>query len=486
MKFFKRNIKFITLLALVPFLNSCFDDQLEGINTDPLAATEADPATLLPFVQISLANTRTSELGIRAADIPEYYGQGFSGAAIGSPSPNQVGNTFVNRFESVLGNLEVIRLQSEQAGEANDAVRAVAMIMQQMTFLELTLIFEDIPYSQALNASEFPTPIFDSQEDVLNGIVDALEDAKAVIDNIAVDQVPVNGDLYYGGDVTLWRKFATSLQIRTLMILRNRDTSRDGTLVSLLDEDLIDVNTEIPQVVYVDAPANDNPYRQVIDDFFSGSNFDSETWSPRNTMVDPMNAMNDPRRDIWFTQTTAGEYVGLATRGFPASNTTTSMLSDDNVLRGDLPDIMFTPTEIDLYEAELTLLNVLPGGAAAAQTAFERGVSLNLEQWSAQLGGALSSTDITNFIQNDLPDLTTLSNQEALEAVYFQQWVDGFLRVIEGWTHVRRTGFPVIDTPPGTTLSGYTRRFFYPVAEENANPNTPASKSLDVPHWFEN
>ena len=477
------------LATCLIFTYTACDEALD-INTDPLASSSAAANVVLPGVLVDISNTRTSELNNRMLDVPQQLGQCFSGAAIGGPSSNQVGNSWVTRYTSQLGNLLLLEQDALEQGPTSYNVAAVSIIMQAFVYHELTLIFEDVPFSEALDPDNFPAPSFDSQEDVLRGIVTRLDEAKNLI-----TQIPADGtidlsiaDFYFNGDMDGWNRFATSLQIRALMLLRNRDNSVDTQLATLFGEPYISANSQSVLFPYSNSPANENPLKQVMDDFFGGSNEAQFVFGPTDVVTDMMNLRNDPRRQMWFTLDTEGGYDGVASRGFPNTDGSESLLRDDNVVRGDLPDIIFTPAEITLYRAEMMADGGLPGGLAAADTEYRAGARLAVEFWNTLPGAAVtvSSADIDTYIAG-LPDLTGLTATQALEAIYEQQYLETYLRSVEAWTMVRRTGYPALDAPPASPLTTILKRFFIPVDELATNPSAPASsKPLDDPMWFEN
>ena len=484
-----KNISKWTFTTCLMFSFTACDEVLD-INTDPLASSSAAANVVLPGVLVDISNTRTSELNNRMLDVPQQIGQSFSGAAVGGPSSNQVGNSWVTRYTTQLGNLLLLEQDALEQGPTSYNVAAISIIMSAYAYHELTLIFEDIPFAEALDPENFPAPNFDTQEEVLRGIVVRLEEAKNLI-----PQIPATGnvdlstaDFYFNGDMEGWNRFATSLQIRTLMLLRSRDGSVDTQLNTLFNDPYIDTNNWSVLFPYSNAPANENPIKQIVDDFFGGSNAAQFVFGPTDVVTDMMNLRNDPRREMWFTLDTEGEYDGVAGRGFPNTNGSESLLRDDNIVRGDLPDILFTPAEITLYRAEMMVDGGITGGLAAADAEYRAGARQAVEFWNTIPGAVVTVTaaEIDTYIAG-LPDLTTLTTQQALDAIYEQQYLETYLRSVEAWTMVRRTGFPDLDAPPASPLTTILKRFFIPIDELSTNPNAPAtSKPLDEAMWFEN
>ena len=216
-------IKLLTLTLVLSFITQSCEDSLD-INRNPLAATTADPNVLLPFILAQYSNRHITELGTRMMDVPQHFTACFNSPRNGATTIFLTGNTWNMMYIQVLGNLLLIEQDAIEAGLSNNNVAAIANIIKANTFFELSMIWEDIPFSQATNAVDNPTPEFDKQEVVLNGVLDILDQATALIDAIpseGIFDVSV-GDLIYGGNMDNWRRYANSLKLRVLMILKKQ------------------------------------------------------------------------------------------------------------------------------------------------------------------------------------------------------------------------------------------------------------------------
>jgi hypothetical protein len=71
-----------------------------------------------------------------------------------------------------------------------------------------------------------------------------------------------------------------------------------------------------------------------------------------------------------------------------------------------------------------------------------------------------------------------------------QQYLDLFMRPVEGWVQQRRSGpegseTPLMTPPTGAPVNRLIRRLLYRSEEINSNPNTPAGLQLDTKMWFD-
>ncbi|UZR93383.1 SusD/RagB family nutrient-binding outer membrane lipoprotein [Chondrinema litorale] len=478
-----KNIKIYILSFLILFVSFACDETLD-INEDPLAATSADPNAVLPFVIVQYSARKTTELGTRTMDVPQHLSSCFNSPASGPTTSFLTGNTWGMYYTQVLGNLELVEADAREAGETSNNVTAIAVILKALAYYELACIWEDIPFSQAINGSEFQTPEFDTQENVFNGVVAMLDDAMSLIDAIPAEGVfsVSTGDMIYEGDMSLWRKFANSLKIRVLMLIRNQDTSVDSQLVAALSQPYISSNAEVAMLEYNGQSGQENAWFQLVTAFFGPDNESTGTHVPGEIFYNILKDNADPRYDLFIYDP---DDVGPAPQGEGAGSFGAYAALTNNVIRGDLPDIWFLPAEITFYRAELALKGVTSDDA---QEMYEMGVSQILEFWGGVVPGAvmtLSATEITDYIAT-LPDLSSLSNDDALTAIYEQQYLETFLRPIVAWNHIRRTKTPLVPPPPGAAISTHLKRFTYPPDEIGANPNTPIDKDTDIAVWFEN
>lgn len=473
------------MVAALLFSTAC-DDQLD-INEDPLAATQVDPNLLMPEVLVNLSNIRESELDARIGSIVQYY-EGVFGV-FNSMSLADLSNTFLmgnvwaNIYTNGLKNLALIeRTALENEPGTSDNVIAQARLMKAFCFWQLTMLWEDVPY---LQAADFTTalPEYDSQETILRGLIGDINDAVALIDDDS--QAIENGDLLYGGDMDLWRRFGNSLKLKILMDIANVDPgSVSGEIASTINAPLIEELGQEASLKYLDSPGNFNPFWNILERFAGG---DNPTWYiasevPFNILQD----MNDPRLSAFYEEGDRPEVKGTGDFGVPATpgsfgTSDTNSIVSLVVIRPDRPDRYLIASETLLLKAEAVQRGFGEGDADAL---YRQGISASIDFFDGT-AAEISEDDEEAFLAT-LPDLGTLSEQEALDAIALQLYFANFERMPDGWEQWRRTKIPALDAPSNSQVTGVTRRFFYPPDEVGANPNAPDSQPLDNPMWYEN
>ncbi|MDC6352634.1 SusD/RagB family nutrient-binding outer membrane lipoprotein [Zeaxanthinibacter sp. PT1] len=471
-----KRLKYILLSFVLAFgaLSSC-DEKLD-INTDPLAATSADPNAVLPFVFVQYSSRKVTELGTRIPDVSQYISDTFNSPKNGNTSIFLTGNTWGMMYNQILGNLSLVKADAEAAGPTSNNVNAIATILSAHIFYELTSLWEEIPFTQALNGQEFPSPEFDEQEVVLNGIVDMYDEAIALIDSRPAEgnfAITANSDMFYGGDMASWRILANSLKLRALMMLRSGGANVDAQINATLNQPLMESNGQAAFLEYSGQPGAQNGMLTIITAFFGPDNESQNVFGPGDPIDEILRGSGDPRYDLWVAR---NDLPAPGIDQFP--DPSTSVLSN-NIIRATLPDMLMLPSEIDLYKAELALDGFAAAGSADEN--YRNGVRNNIKWWGQDIPGVIatvSDAEIDAYVASLAPPTAN--------DVFEQQFLASFLMPVRAWNEVRRNQFPVLATPPASTISTILKRFNYPPDEVGSNPNTPANKNTDVPMWFEN
>jgi len=485
--------------ALFLVLTSC-DDFLD-INTDPNAATSVSPDLLFPTVLANVAANRAIEIMPSNAFFVNIWAPNGSAGVFINPdryiiSPFSTGNTWSNWYGTSLRNLTLMVEAAESNEPARPNVAAQAKIMQAYLFFSLTMMWEDIPFTQSQDPEEFPEPEFDDQETVLRGVITMLDEAIAQVQQ--GEAAVGDGDLIYGGDMDKWVRFANSLKLRTFMFLRNQDPTVDTQISDLLSNaPLIRSNADAAAIPFFDNNDNANnlwTLNNLFGGFTNAGNGNIFVYAGE-TLVDIMNELEDPRRETYFAFRTdddgetfvEADYVGQ-TAGVSGFGGPTNAVSQ-NIIRRDWPNRMLTASEVLFYEAEfLATTGDLPG----AHDAYVEGVRASLDFLApytvldsrAGESDGISEAEKVNYVVNLLASFS--SENQALEAIHTQQYIEVLDRAPENWSHWKRTKFPTLNVAQNADLGDIIRRFPYPPSEISSNPNTPQDPILDTPMWFEN
>lgn len=485
----KRFPVYALLAALVLTVTACND--FLDINDDPNNATPSDVATEPGLVFLnattSLSSTKMIEI-IEQNSHAQTWSSGGTSVFIQPEryriSPFTTGNTWNTTYTDAAQNLQEVINASEDIDPAQVSfspqnVIAQASILQAYSYFFATVQWGEVPFSEANQAGEFPNPNPEPQEDVLRGVIDQIDTA---IDGIELGEGAIEDrDVFYGGNMDNWIRFGNTIKLRAYFLLDSGGADVSSEITSLLNNGpLIRENNQNALFPYSDAQGNENNFFQLSQDFSGGVN---AWYYCSDVLVNTMSDLDDPRLSTYCAPNIDGDFVGVrvgetGSGRFGPDNPQESFVSD-NIHRPAYPLRYATAAEVWLKEAEWEYRQ---GNDAAAQDAFERGVEASMAFFDEK-PGAIPDSDQQAYL-NSLPDLQSLSDADALEAIQTHQWLDLFERHPENWTHWRRTKTPDLQLPVQATLGKIIRRYQYPPDPLASNPNI-SQQQMGEDMWFE-
>jgi hypothetical protein len=268
-----------------------------------------------------------------------------------------------------------------------------------------------------------------------------------------------NADLYYGGDVSLWKKFANSLKLKLGLFLADVDAGLSKSTVEAAAAGIISDASENCQMIYLAESPNTNPiYEDLV---LSGR----KDFVPANTIVDIMNGLNDPRLDKYFTPLN-GVYVG-GVYGLGNSYSDFSHIAS-SILQPQYPSVLFDNVEMKFYLAEAAARGYSVGDAA---TLYNEAVTASIMAW----GG--TQDEATTYLANNPYDAANWKN-----SIGTQAWIAFYVRGFAGYTSWRRLDAPTLNiSPDAQTANGeIPKRFTYPIKEQTLNKTNYADASSAI------
>jgi Starch-binding associating with outer membrane len=460
------------LLALTA--GGCFEDGI--LNVDPNRSTTAEPALLFAGAEVKFSLLRVAELTWPVALMNQMWASGAAwGLAQAQYDQTRIRSAWGSIYVDVLKNLKLATAEANARTPKPNNTIAQLMIYQAFVFSQTTYLWGDIPFTEAATG-QVDLPKFDSQQDVLNGCIKMLDDAMALMDATSARVVAPN-DLYYGGDMAKWRKFANSLKFRILMTMVDADPAKAAAIGAMASQPMIAARADEAKFPYFDTPGRQNPRFSFTQIFRGGVQQD---WYASNVMFNEMVPFNDPRLSVYYQPgpgASPGEFLSLAG---VEPRTPKSSLVHLNLLRANLPEVSFSLSEQMLLEAEAIARGFWQGGLAVADTRYRAGVRESMDVFGVPV--AASQTYIAA-----LPALTAANFRREMNR---QQWLDLFMRPLEAWVQWRRSGplgqeYPAMSVPAGALAPNLVRRLAYRSEEIASNPNTPAGIQIDRPLWFD-
>lgn len=471
-------IKYAFLLVLTMFsLNAC-DSELVDINVDPLSATSIPPDLLFPEVIVNFSSVRTIEFAGWNMHAQQWCGSGGTWRArsrytLGVPSLN---NGWSGWYATGLKNLSLVELLVETDNPQNQYIIGQSKILEGFIYSNLTQVWGEVPFTEAVNPALYPFPMYDSQETVMEGIITLMDEGVAILEQDLDSDIITDSDLIFKGDKEAWIRWANSIKLKMLMFLANKkDVS--SRLQGLVNSPLIFTKNQEAKLAYSTTIGNENQRWRFIQRFWNGN---INLWFAGKPLVDLMNNLNDPRLATYFDLNRNNVYEGKVQGQNGFANI--SKINVNNILP-DSPDRFSTASETYFLLADAAANGYISGGLAQANTWFIQGVQLALDFFDGSLG-EISQIDKDTYMAS-LPDLTTLTTVEALDFINDQHYISLFGNGLEAWNLWKRTKSVDFDVPANSGAVDVIRRYTYPTNEAGSNPNTPEGVTIETPMWFE-
>ena len=530
----KKIFQYITIVFTCLVLLPACSDFLD-INEDPNNPTEARLNQLLPTVCVDVAGGMGSATGGLGNFTSMYVSHtvqrgtsqndyAFKGDDFGVQTPWDI---FYSRALTDIR--EMISLGETQE---NWAYVGVAKILKAYTFSIIVDMWGDVPFTEANLGAVSPFPNYDNDADIYPQLIAMLDEGIGHLSQPSA-LVPSTDDLFYGGDLDKWEKFANTLKLKMYTQMRLvQDVSSEVN--ALLGGDLIEVGEDFElQYGTGSAPTTRNPgYAQ---EYAPGAAFNYinpyffEVMSGLNTFGagNIYEGLTDPRVPYYFyNQMPAGAGDGDAenpcsycpsrsntaflsiwqfsynidpNEGFDQSSSQTVMglypiggkfddgqggIANFNG-QADTPQRLLTYYARKYLEAELALEGVISGDARsilidAIQASFDK-----VNEVASKAGApAIDQADIDAYITNVMTRYDDADDAGKLEHIMTQKWIATFGYGIDAYTDYRRTGYPTLHDGNADDLNFTSRTREYPLSfpwktnDLSINPNAPAQKAV--------
>lgn len=495
----KFNSILIMLLTVLTF--SCTKKVLD-INTNPNAPTAStlNAAVIIPGALTAsgeLYNNPTLRYGNEHFQFAGIWMGHFTYSgnyAIGVPDLDyKITNTFDGGlFDNIYiqnSNYNVA-VQSAQAS-GDKFSEGIARLMKAYNFETLVDLYNNVPYSQALQGTNIITPVYDDAKTVYESINKEMDSAIArfTYANNAGLTLPTTVDVMFGGDPSKWLALANTMKLR-LLLQQSARADRQSYIA-----------TEVAKISagpFLTTDALINPGYQSVygkwsplynSNYNSSGSFNQDYFVAAQYPITFLQNNNDPRLASFFNpaSTPGGTYKGNIFGAVGIPNSQISSIghgTPNSVIVGYTQGSVFMyAAESYFLQAEAALKGYISGNA---QTLYQQGVTASFAYFG--LSAAQASTYYsqagnanTNWAVN-----TTPTSQLAL--IIRQKWVaEIWGNELIPYNDYRRLGLPA-DIPlsqNSSSAGAVPNRLLYPQTEQNANgKNVPAALSTDKIWWM--
>ncbi|WP_431243096.1 SusD/RagB family nutrient-binding outer membrane lipoprotein [Flavobacterium sp. P21] len=349
--------KIIAILAVGLSMTACVN---EDANTDPNSAYSTVPGSLITYAQKELSDyTNTPSVNENNFRLTMQYWQEttyVNESNYDFTNRNVSNQIYSDNYVNVLNNLgkakTIISAYEPTADElatwpANKKTQlAIIDILQVYTFQLLVDTFGNIPYTQAANLAQYPLPAYDDGATIYADLITRINADITALSSGTANSFPTfaDGDKIYGGDPASWKTFANSLKLKLAIgIADSNPTLAQTTALAAIAGGVMTSPASNAHFPYLPASPNYNPLYENLEasgreDFVGGK-----------TLVDYMNASNDPRRPGYFT-TVGGQYIGLPIG--EGGEFAEYSHAGDYAYTPDTPGNIITATEVAFYVAE--------------------------------------------------------------------------------------------------------------------------------------
>ena len=375
----------------------------------------------------------------------------------------------------------------ERFTEGSGHYYALAKIMRVHIMQIIASMQGPLPYTQ-VQSGQYSVR-YDNEETAWKAMMDDLDYSIDVLTSLMNTDSSFNEltteDRIYQGDYKKWIKFANSLKLRIAIRISNavpeyaKEKAEEAVAhpYGVMDSNEYDAYDNITTTNYKNGLASVNSWGEV---------------RANACIVSFMNGYQDPRREAYFTKSSAsGDYDYIGVRS-GIQGITTDMFSTYSTVKVETktPMLIFNAAEVAFLRAEgQAVFNFSMGGTA--ESFYNQGIRLSFEQWGADGVEDYLKDDVnkptaytdpagTNTYQNALSNITIKWNdsadkEEKQERIIVQKWIANWQLGNEAWADFRRTGYPklipvkenksggVVDSEKGA------RRMPYPLDEFVSN-----------------
>ena len=444
----------IAITALVSLWSCQKDEKYEDYNRDPKNPTEVASDFLFTSATVSLTDEMASPNVNNT--LFRFLGQYFTTTTYtdepnydfaSRQNPDQVWSEL---YRDVLLDINdaksVVMENAELTQGEKDARLGQLEVVEVYAWSVLVDSFGDIPYSQALQADEFPLPAYDDDMEIYQDLINRLNEVPSML---SAGQGYTGADVLYGGDMDNWMKFANSLKLRLGMRISDANPSlSQSTVESAFSNGVFADMSESAILEYQSNAPNTNP---LWEDLVQSGRSD---FLVSNTIVDYMNPLNDPRRSAYFSDNLGdGVYEGgiYGTSNNYGAYTHIGEAFLDPTRDGILLD--YVEVEFNLSKAAELGYNV--GGDAESH--YNQAITSSILYW----GG--SEEEAEDYLSQGQVAYDGSTEQFAL-----QYWIAMFDNPFQGWSVWRKYDAPTLNIPVDFE-NPVPLRYTYPVDETNLN-----------------
>ena len=483
--------KYIAIVAIFAgiFLSSC--EGFLDVNDNPNAPVSENLAlsAKLPAALVATVNQETGQLNQLGALWGGYWGTTSEGINMffNQKTYNGAGLRDVRDgypvWETSYTNLLYYQLIREQAEEEGALFyQGIAKIMQGWHFLRLVDIYNNVPFEEALQGTEYSTPAYEPGQSVYEKSVNLITEGIQDLKNAPSGTEASSDDILFKGNKALWAKFGNTVKLRAL--IRQSETDNESYIQSELNKIAAEGSgflgageNAFVQPGYLNTASKLNPFWESYYRNVEGAvTANYQDIRPTVFLIEQLEERNDPRLPQLLVDV-EGEYNGVRF-GDPVVNHSQYGRAVTSAFKGPVenngqpgalfksatqPSVLLGAFESLFLQAEAAQRGWL---STSAQDLYEAAIGESFTYMGADLG------ELPAYLENPL-----VKFDQSVARIVEQKWLAlTGISSIEAWNDYRRLGIPNIpNSLQAPTANARPLRMMYPETERMTN-NEEASK----------
>ena len=505
-----RIIKYNILLLILILAGAC--ENWLDVNEDPNNPSEMDYEMVLSSGITSVTYVLGGKYQILGALWSQHWTQSMGASQYaGIDSYDINSSTYDDRqwgelYSGCLEALEYVRRESSKEGSWNHYL--VATVMQAFTFQILVDLYDEIPFSEALQGEDLQLePHYEKGQDIYDSLIARID--YALSKDFEDDELKELGeeDIIFDGDIDQWIAFANTLKLK--IYLRQSEVRPEvaqAGIQAMYDEEVDFLTTDAAFIHFQDESGRRNPLYET-EEIVLGSNPNLVLSKTLHSYLEENNDFD--RLDyMFYTPDNGGSHYSLVQGNYndpeePAG--TNSASYSKPIFIPTYPVYLMSLTEADFLQAE-AMMRYGVGTYDDAKELYEEGFT---DAYVRVL--SISSLSMSQIVRDAETFLHTGNYafpsegspvEDFVEVIIMQKWVSlAGIQSLETFFEHNRTGYPKMSDvlsdddsyEPGeftvsvnnVTSGQMPKRLIWPESEYQGNRNTPDKKEVWEKVWWD-
>lgn len=370
-------------------------------------------------------------------------------------------------------------IETKAPGEGIPFYAGIAKVIKARYFQDLVDMFGNVPYSQAFQLDEYPTPVYDKGEDIYKDLQVKLDTAINIFKNNPAPSTATTADIVFKGNAEKWTRFANTMKLR--LLIRQSEIpgfNPSAEIAKILANGGVLQSGESASANpgYVNEVGKQSPFYGAFGFTTTGANA-SEFERANNYILGILKPTSDPRLSRFFrpagTPSNANDPFIGTTYGAPSNDLfngqRTAAMGPGVAGSATQSQWILTSVESLFLYAEAVARGWITGNA---QTAYENAVRESFIWLGVPNAVTAANTYMTNTPTANWSNAgTTVS--ERVKFIVFQKYIAlTGINPLEAWSDYRRLNVPAnlaLSVNPGRIGSGLPVRVLYPTTEFAVN-----------------